>query len=189
MNRAIVFGAMVAVCALGPAATGQSNPWANTIVSYVPGSNATPGYTTAGVALGEPTRFTGVSGGFPGAVTPFNAAWEADEIVSRYDAVIAPTWPNGAALREVSGGWPIPARNEWEPPEDFDAATPRLNYIANLVGHPGLNVPCGFDPDGLPLCLQIVASPFDDQAALDFGMSYQRETDWHTRRPPYPWRA
>ncbi len=116
-------------------------------------------------------------------------AREADEIVSRHDAIIAPTWPNGAALREVSGGWPIPARNEWEPPEDFDAATPRLNYIANLVGHPGLNVPCGFDPDGLPLCLQIVASPFDDQAALDFGMSYQRETDWHTRRPPYPWRA
>ncbi|MCH8271076.1 MAG: hypothetical protein IH985_07695, partial [Planctomycetes bacterium] len=82
MNRAIFFGAIVALSALGPAATGQSNPWANTIVSYVPGSNATPGYTTAAVALGEPTRFTGVSGGFPGAVTPFNAAWEPDEIVS-----------------------------------------------------------------------------------------------------------
>ena len=113
---------------------------------------------------------------------------EADEIVSRYDAVIAPTWPNGAALREVSNGWPIPARNEWEPPDELDAQTPRLNYIANLVGHPGLNIPCGFDPDGLPLCLQIVASAFDDQAALDFGMSFQRDTDWHLQRPPYPWR-
>ena len=114
---------------------------------------------------------------------------EADEILSRYDAVIAPTWPNGAALREVSDGWPIPARNEWEPPEDFDAGTPRLNYIANLVGHPGLNVPCGFDEEGLPLCLQIVASAFDDQATLDFGMSLQAETDWHLQRPPYPWRS
>jgi aspartyl-tRNA(Asn)/glutamyl-tRNA(Gln) amidotransferase subunit A len=113
---------------------------------------------------------------------------EADEIVSRYDAVIAPTWPNGAALREVSNGWPIPARNEWEPPDEIDAQTPRLNYIANLVGHPGLNIPCGFDADGLPLCLQIVASPFDDQSALDFGMSFQQETDWHMQRPPYPWR-
>ena len=114
---------------------------------------------------------------------------EADEIVSRYDAVIAPTWPNGAALREVQDGWPIPARNEWEPPDELDARTPRLNYIANLVGHPGLSIPCGFDPDGLPLCLQIVGSPFEDQAVLDFGMAFQRETDWHLQRPPYPWRT
>ena len=113
---------------------------------------------------------------------------EIDEIVSGFDAVIAPTWPNGAALREVSDGWPIPARNEWEPPNDFSAETPRLNGIANLVGHPGLNVPCGFDPDGMPLCLQIVASAFDDQAVLDFGMAFQQETDWHLQRPPFPWR-
>jgi aspartyl-tRNA(Asn)/glutamyl-tRNA(Gln) amidotransferase subunit A len=114
---------------------------------------------------------------------------ESDEVLSRYDAVIAPTWPNGAGLREVSDGWPIPARHEWEPSGDFDVSTPRLNYIANLVGHPGLNIPCGFDPDGMPLCLQIVASPFDDQDALDFGMSFQNETDWHLRRPEYPWRT
>ena len=113
---------------------------------------------------------------------------EADEILSRYDAVIAPTWPNGAAMREVRDGWPIPARNEWEPPGEVSARTPRLNYIANLVGHPGLAIPCGFDEDGLPLSLQIVGSPMDDQGVLDFGMAYQRETDWHKRRPPYPWR-
>ena len=114
---------------------------------------------------------------------------EADELVSRYDAVIAPTWPNGAALREVENGWPVPARNEWEPPNDLDSATPRLNGIANLVGQPGLAVPCGFDEDGMPLSLQIVGSAFDDQAVLDFGMAFQRETDWHLRRPTYPWRT
>ena len=114
---------------------------------------------------------------------------EADEIVGRYDAVIAPTWPNGAALREVRNGWPIPARNEWEPPDDFDAATPRLNYIANLVGHPGLAIPCGFDEDGLPLSLQIVGSPWEEQRVLDLGIAFQAETDWHQRRPPYPWRT
>ena len=113
---------------------------------------------------------------------------EADEVLSRYDAVIAPTWPNGAAMREVRDGWPIPARNEWEPPGEVSGRTPRLNYIANLVGHPGLAIPCGFDEDGLPLSLQIVGSPMDDQSVLDLGMAYQRETDWHRRRPPYPWR-
>jgi aspartyl-tRNA(Asn)/glutamyl-tRNA(Gln) amidotransferase subunit A len=114
---------------------------------------------------------------------------EIDELVSRYDAVIAPTWPNGAALREVENGWPVPARNEWEPPNELNAATPKLNGIANLVGQPGLAIPCGFDDDGMPLSLQIVASAFDDQAALDFGMAFQRETDWHVRRPTYPWRT
>lgn len=113
---------------------------------------------------------------------------EADEILARYDAVIAPTWPNGAALREVRDGWPVPARNEWEPPDDVDAQTPRLNYIANLVGHPGLAIPCGFDEDGLPLSLQIVGSPMDDQSTLDFGMAFQRVTEWHLRRAAYPWR-
>ena len=114
---------------------------------------------------------------------------EADAILSRYDAVIAPTWPNGAALRVVRDGWPVPARDDWEPPDEVSARTPRLNYIANLVGHPGLAVPCGFDDDGLPLSLQIVGSPLDDQAVLDFGMAFQRETDWHRRRPPTPFRA
>ncbi len=114
---------------------------------------------------------------------------EADEVLSRFDAVVAPTWPNGAARREVEDGWPIPARPEWEPPGDVSDGTPRLNYIANLVGHPGLAIPCGFDEDGLPLSLQIVGSAMDDQAVMDFGMAFQRETDWHRRRPPYPWRA
>ena len=114
---------------------------------------------------------------------------EADEVLSRFDAVIAPTWPNGAARREVEDGWPVPARPEWEPPGEVSGQTPRLNYIANLVGHPGLAIPCGFDEDGLPLSLQIVGSAMDDQAVLDFGMAFQRETDWHLHRPPYPWRA
>ncbi len=114
---------------------------------------------------------------------------EADEIVGRYDAVIAPTWPNGAALREVSEGWPIPARNEWEPPGDSDIRIPRLNSIANLVGHPGLAIPCGFDEDGLPLSLQIVGSAWEEQRILDLGMAFQAETDWHLHRPQYPWRV
>jgi|TARA_B110000263_G_scaffold33067_2_gene25091 aspartyl-tRNA(Asn)/glutamyl-tRNA(Gln) amidotransferase subunit A len=113
---------------------------------------------------------------------------EADQLVSQFDAVIAPTWPNGAALREVRNGWPVPARPEWEPPNEVNSATPKLNSIGNLVGHPGLAIPCGFDEDGLPLSVQIVSSAWNDQSTLDFGMAYQKETDWHLRRPPYPWR-
>lgn len=51
------------------------------MVSYSAGTGGAPGYDNPGVALGEPTRFTGV-GVFPGAVTPFNSPYLATEIVS-----------------------------------------------------------------------------------------------------------
>lgn len=51
------------------------------VVSYVPGLNPTPGYSNPQTALGSPERFTG-EGVFPGAVTPFNSAFGADELVS-----------------------------------------------------------------------------------------------------------
>lgn len=61
-----------------PALAGQ---FAGSVVSYVPGSNASSGYQNPQTALGSPTRFTGV-GVFPSAVTPFNPAFLNSEIVS-----------------------------------------------------------------------------------------------------------
>jgi Asp-tRNA(Asn)/Glu-tRNA(Gln) amidotransferase A subunit family amidase len=34
-----------------------------------------------------------------------------------------------------------------------------------------------------------VGSAWEEQRVLDLGMAYQAETDWHERRPPYPWRG
>jgi aspartyl-tRNA(Asn)/glutamyl-tRNA(Gln) amidotransferase subunit A len=56
----------------------------------------------------------------------------------------------------------------------------------NLAGLPGLSVPCGFDAAGLPIGLQLIAPPFSEQIALRVGDAYQRETDWHRRRPSLP---
>ena len=58
-----------------------ASPFADTVVSYSPGSGAAVGYDNPGVALGEPERFTG-EGVFPGAVTMFNSPFGTDEIVS-----------------------------------------------------------------------------------------------------------
>lgn len=58
-----------------------AGPFADAVVSYVPGANAASGYTTPDVVLGSPERFTG-EGAFPAAVTPFNGPWGSDEIVS-----------------------------------------------------------------------------------------------------------
>jgi aspartyl-tRNA(Asn)/glutamyl-tRNA(Gln) amidotransferase subunit A len=54
---------------------------------------------------------------------------------------------------------------------------------ANLAGIPGLSLPCGFTAAGLPIGLQIQAAPFEEEKLLRVARMYERETDWHTRRP------
>jgi aspartyl-tRNA(Asn)/glutamyl-tRNA(Gln) amidotransferase subunit A len=56
---------------------------------------------------------------------------------------------------------------------------------ANLAGIPGLSIPCGF-AHGLPVGLQLLGKPLDEATVLRAADSYQRRTDWHSRRPPEP---
>ena len=53
----------------------------------------------------------------------------------------------------------------------------------NLAGLPALSLPCGFD-QGLPLGISLVGRPFYENTLLAIGREYQRQTDWHRRRPP-----
>ena len=54
---------------------------------------------------------------------------------------------------------------------------------ANLAGLPALCLPCGF-ASGLPVAVQLVSRPFNENTLLAFGKQYQSQTDWHKRRPP-----
>jgi aspartyl-tRNA(Asn)/glutamyl-tRNA(Gln) amidotransferase subunit A len=53
----------------------------------------------------------------------------------------------------------------------------------NLAGIAGVSVPCGFTKTGLPIGLQILAAPFEEEKMLRVARMYERATDWHTRRP------
>jgi aspartyl-tRNA(Asn)/glutamyl-tRNA(Gln) amidotransferase subunit A len=48
---------------------------------------------------------------------------------------------------------------------------------------PSLAVPCGFDPDGLPIGMQIIGKPFDEATLFRVGAAYQGVTDFHRRAP------
>jgi aspartyl-tRNA(Asn)/glutamyl-tRNA(Gln) amidotransferase subunit A len=52
----------------------------------------------------------------------------------------------------------------------------------NLAGLPGISVPCGFTKGGLPIGLQLLAPPFEEEKLLRAARMYERATDWHTRR-------
>jgi aspartyl-tRNA(Asn)/glutamyl-tRNA(Gln) amidotransferase subunit A len=54
---------------------------------------------------------------------------------------------------------------------------------ASLAGICGLNVPCGFDSNGLPIGLQLMGAAFDEATVLRAGHAYEQATGWHTRRP------
>ncbi len=53
----------------------------------------------------------------------------------------------------------------------------------NLAGIAGISIPCGSTKTGLPIGLQILAPPFEEEKLLRVARMYERATDWHTRRP------
>jgi len=55
---------------------------------------------------------------------------------------------------------------------------------SNSARTPSLVCCGGFAKSGLPLGIQLITRPFNDAQILAAGHAYQRETDWHTRRPP-----
>jgi aspartyl-tRNA(Asn)/glutamyl-tRNA(Gln) amidotransferase subunit A len=54
---------------------------------------------------------------------------------------------------------------------------------ANLAGIPGLTLPAGFDRQGLPIGMQLMAPLFQEARLLQTAHAYQQLTDWHQRRP------
>ena len=57
-----------------------------------------------------------------------------------------------------------------------------FTVTVNLVGVPGISVPCGFI-DGLPVGMQIIGPQFHEDILFQVGHAYQKITDWHTRVP------
>ena len=52
----------------------------------------------------------------------------------------------------------------------------------NLAGLPGLSTPAGFI-NGMPVGLQLIGRPFDEQTILNMAHRLQTDTDWHMSHP------
>ena len=55
----------------------------------------------------------------------------------------------------------------------------------SFLGLPALVLSGGFSGTNLLIGFQLVAPPFAESLLLKLGHHYQRETDWHLRRPPF----
>ncbi|MBP7056123.1 MAG: Asp-tRNA(Asn)/Glu-tRNA(Gln) amidotransferase subunit GatA [Candidatus Omnitrophica bacterium] len=54
---------------------------------------------------------------------------------------------------------------------------------ANLAGLPGISLPCGFTKDSLPIGLQILGKPFDEETIFRAAYTFEQSTDFHKKRP------
>jgi aspartyl-tRNA(Asn)/glutamyl-tRNA(Gln) amidotransferase subunit A len=53
----------------------------------------------------------------------------------------------------------------------------------NLAGLPAISLPCGF-ADGMPVGVSFIGRPFYENQLIAIGNLFQKQTDWHRRRPP-----
>ncbi len=67
--------------------------------------------------------------------------------------------------------------------EDMLSAIMQYTGVPSLTGLPSLNVPCGFDGDGLPIGMQVIGKPFDEALLFQIGAAYQAVTEFHCRAP------
>ncbi len=89
------------------------------------------------------------------------------------DLIATPTTPGPA--------WPLGERAD-DPLAMYRADV--FTVTVNLAGLPGLALPCGMTSERLPIGLQLIGRPLDEETLLRTGDAFQRETDWHTTAPP-----
>ncbi len=97
---------------------------------------------------------------------------EFKEAFEKYDALVTPTSPTV----------PFKLGEKMDDPVQMylsDVCTLPIN----IAGLPAISIPAGF-ADGLPIGLQIIGKPFDEETILRIAYAYEQATDWHKRKPP-----
>ena len=97
---------------------------------------------------------------------------EFDAAFEKYDMLVAPVTPTTA--------FKIGEKTD-------DPFAMYLNDVftlpVNIAGLPGISVPAGF-VDGLPVGLQVIGKPFDEESVLRVAHAYEQTASWNDRRPP-----
>ncbi len=95
-----------------------------------------------------------------------------EEAFKKVDAIMAPTTPEVA--------FKIGEKTE-DPIKMYLSDV--LTVPCNIAGLPGISVPCGFSTDGLPIGIQVLGKPFDEETVLHVAYAYEQHTDWREKTP------
>jgi aspartyl-tRNA(Asn)/glutamyl-tRNA(Gln) amidotransferase subunit A len=58
-----------------------------------------------------------------------------------------------------------------------------FTQLFNVLGLPAVSVPCGFSRNGLPIGLQLVGRPFEEETILRAAHAYEQAAGWYKNRP------
>jgi aspartyl-tRNA(Asn)/glutamyl-tRNA(Gln) amidotransferase subunit A len=58
-----------------------------------------------------------------------------------------------------------------------------LTIPVNLAGIPAISLPCGFTKSGLPIGMQIMAKPFDEETIFRAAHTFEQNSEFHKKRP------
>lgn len=94
------------------------------------------------------------------------------EVFEKVDLILTPTMPTTAFAAEG----PMPKEidgNKIHPGYSF-----AYTYPFNISGHPAISLPCGFDKDGLPVGLHVIARRNEDHLLLQVAAAFERSHPW-----------
>ncbi len=91
-------------------------------------------------------------------------------------------------MTPVMGGTAIPVRR-WEGRSALHTVLGMSRFYPfcvpwNHLGNPAMSVPAGFAPDGLPLAVQIIGRPGDEETLFSLAAQIEAERPWADHRPP-----
>jgi aspartyl-tRNA(Asn)/glutamyl-tRNA(Gln) amidotransferase subunit A len=100
------------------------------------------------------------------------------ELFANVDVLLTPTvsvtaFKAGALGVDLIDGRNVDRHLGWSP----------FTWPINLAGLPAASVPCGFDPDGLPIGLQVIAPWGREDIVLTIAAELERLRPWAGNKP------
>ena len=103
---------------------------------------------------------------------------EFDAVISRVDAIIAPTVPITAP--RIGENVVLIESTE----EPVRGALIRLNRPANFTGLPAMSLPCGWSNENLPIGLQLIGRAWGEEQLLVIAQLFEQAHPEFRRHPP-----
>ncbi|PZR56775.1 MAG: hypothetical protein DI537_54195, partial [Stutzerimonas stutzeri] len=95
------------------------------------------------------------------------------QVFAQVDMILSPTAPHAAPPIEDGANL-----------LDATKASTRNTYIGGAAAIPGLSLPCGMAPEGVPIGLMLEAAWWQEPMLFQAGVAFQQRTDFHRQRAP-----